>query len=163
MGGDPPLPAATIRRKEFNMDENLSQIKLLSIFHYVVAAVAALFACFPIFHLLIGISILTGGFFSNANDGNMSFPFPLFGLLFTLLPAAIILLGWTFAICLAFAGYSLAQKQRYMYCLVMACISCMFTPFGTVLGVFTIIVLMRPSVKALFNKASAPMQPGEIA
>ena len=30
----------------------------------------------------------------------------------------------------------------------------MFIPFGTVLGVFTIIVLMRPSVKMLFNRQS---------
>jgi hypothetical protein len=32
----------------------------------------------------------------------------------------------------------------------MAAISCIFMPFGTVLGVFTIIVLLRPSVKELF-------------
>jgi len=31
----------------------------------------------------------------------------------------------------------------------------MFTPFGTVLGVFTIIVLIRPSVKAAFEKLPA--------
>lgn len=37
-----------------------------------------------------------------------------------------------------------------MYCLVMAGIECMFMPFGTVLGVFTIIVLMRESVQKLF-------------
>ncbi len=29
-------------------------------------------------------------------------------------------------------------------------LNCLFMPFGTVLGVLTIIVLMRPSVKALF-------------
>jgi hypothetical protein len=33
----------------------------------------------------------------------------------------------------------------------MACIECMFMPFGTVLGVFTIIVFIRQSVKALFT------------
>jgi hypothetical protein len=32
----------------------------------------------------------------------------------------------------------------------MACVACLSVPLGTVLGVFTIIVLMRPSVKALF-------------
>jgi hypothetical protein len=34
--------------------------------------------------------------------------------------------------------------------MVIAAIQCAFTPFGTVLGVFTLIVLVRPSVKALF-------------
>ena len=33
----------------------------------------------------------------------------------------------------------------------MAGIECIFMPFGTVLGVFTIIVLMRPSMKELFD------------
>ena len=38
----------------------------------------------------------------------------------------------------------------------MAGIECMFTPFGTVLGVFTIIVLMRPEVKTMFGIVTAP-------
>jgi hypothetical protein len=38
-----------------------------------------------------------------------------------------------------------------LYCLVVAGIECIFMPFGTVLGVFTIIVLMRPSVRNLFG------------
>jgi hypothetical protein len=38
-----------------------------------------------------------------------------------------------------------------MFCLVMAGIQCIFMPFGTVLGVFTIIVLMRNSVKEAFT------------
>jgi hypothetical protein len=37
----------------------------------------------------------------------------------------------------------------------MAAIACMLMPFGTVLGVFTIIVLMRPSVKELFAAAGS--------
>jgi len=32
----------------------------------------------------------------------------------------------------------------------MACIECLFIPFGTILGVFTIVVLSREPVKALF-------------
>jgi hypothetical protein len=133
------------------MNDDLSHIKILSIFHYVVAAIAALFACFPFIHLFIGISMLTGSFFQGGSDQALPFPFSLFGLIFTVVPAAIILIGWAFAICMAFAGYFLSKKQRYTFCLVMAGISCIFTPFGTVLGVFTIIVLMSPSVKELFK------------
>jgi hypothetical protein len=33
----------------------------------------------------------------------------------------------------------------------MAAVACIFVPFGTVLGVLTIIVLTRPSVRALFD------------
>ena len=58
---------------------------------------------------------------------------------------------------IAFAGRSLQQRTRYLYCLVMAGVECIFMPFGTVLGVFTIIVLMRDSVKPLFGRPAAPL------
>lgn len=141
------------------MKEDIDQIKILSIFHYIVAGFAGLFACFPIFHLMIGISMLTGGFFSEGAPTNMPFPFSLFGLMFTLIPAAIILFGWVFAISLAIAGFFLIKHQHWLFCIAMAGISCIFTPFGTVLGVFTLIVLMRPSVKALFNYGVPAAQP----
>ncbi|MBL8063160.1 MAG: hypothetical protein JNK32_09095 [Anaerolineales bacterium] len=133
------------------MNQDVDQIKLLAIFHFIVAGVAGLFACFPIFHLLMGISMLAGGFFPDAAANEAPFPFGIFALMFTLIPAAIIFLGWAFAISLAVSGYFLLKKQHYLFCMVMAGVSCIFTPFGTVLGVFTIIVLMRPSVKELFN------------
>jgi hypothetical protein len=71
--------------------------------------------------------------------------------MFTIIPAAMILFGWAFAISLAISGYFLFKKQHYMFCMIMAGICCIFMPFGTVLGVFTIIVLIRPSVKELFK------------
>ena len=37
------------------MQQDEEHLKLLSIFHYVVGGLAALFACFPIFHLIIGV------------------------------------------------------------------------------------------------------------
>jgi len=42
--------------------------------------------------------------------------------------------------------------------MVIAGIECLFMPFGTVLGVFTLVVLVRPSVKELFlrNQGNEP-------
>src|SRR6266496_1341209 len=57
------------------------------------------------------------------------------------------------AICILIAGRSLAKHTRYWFAFVMACIECLFIPFGTILGVFTIIVLSRESVKTLFGIA----------
>ena len=135
-------------------NEDLQHLKILSIFHYVVAGVAGLFACFPIIHLSVGLSMVFGSLFSNEMNSNEVFPMTLFGMMFTVIPAAMILLGWAFAACVAAAGYFLSKYQRYMFCLVVAGVSCIFTPFGTVLGIFTILVLMRPSVKELFEKNS---------
>jgi hypothetical protein len=54
------------------------------------------------------------------------------------------------AICIFITGRSIAHRKHYWFSFVIACIECIFMPFGTVLGVFTIIVLARESVKRLF-------------
>ena len=128
------------------MNEDEKYLQLLSIFHYVVGGLAACFACIPIIHLSIGIAMLVG-----AIDDAPEFV----GAFMVVIAMFAILVGWTLAVCIIVAGRYLAKRKRYMFCLVIAAISCVFMPFGTVLGVFTIIVLMRPSVKELFavNKA----------
>lgn len=128
------------------MKEDEQYLKLLSVFHYVVGGLAACFACIPLIHLSIGIAMLVG-----AIDDAPEFV----GALLVLIAMFAMLIGWTLAVFIIIAGRCLAKRKRYMFCLVMAAISCIFMPFGTVLGVFTIIVLMRPSVKELFavNKA----------
>lgn len=131
--------------------QDLEHLKLLSIFHYVVAAVAALFACIPFIHLFVGLSMVTGWLPSSGNEP----PLKLLGVFFMVVAGAIILCGWAFAVCLVNAGRYLSQQRSYTFCLVMAAVACMFMPFGTVLGVFTIIVLVRPSVKALFFPETA--------
>ncbi len=138
-----------------NQDEQ--HLQILSVFHFVVGGLTALFACFPIFHLVIGLGMLTGGF--GPPPADEEFPFRLFGLMFVLFPAIIMLLGWALAGSIIAAGYFLSKRQNYTFCLVVAGIECIFIPFGTVLGVFTIIVLVRPTAKALFEARS----PGNLA
>lgn len=135
------------------MNENQDEqyLKLLSIFHYVVGGLVGLFACFPIFHLIAGIFIMVASF-TEPQSGPPLF----FGLFFVLIAGSFIFVGWAFAICIILAGVFLARRKNYMFCLVMAGVECMFTPFGTVLGVFTIITLVRPSIKEMFD-SKAPV------
>lgn len=134
------------------MSTNDEHLRLLSIFHYVVAGLAALFACIPVIHLVLGIMMLVAPE-RMAEHGKPQDEQALFfmGVFFTLFASAFILAGWSIAACIAFAGRFLAQRRRYTYCLVMAAIECMFMPFGTVLGVFTIILLIKPEVKQTFT------------
>jgi len=62
-----------------------------------------------------------------------------------------ILVGLAFCILLILSGRYLRRHVNYTFCLVMAGVACIFMPFGTVLGVFTILVLVRPSVKTAFG------------
>ena len=128
------------------MNRDEEHLKLLSIFHYVVGGIAGFWACFPLIHLCIGIAMLGGAFRGG--------PPPVLGLFFVMMALTVITLGWALAICIIIAGRCLVKRQHYKFCFVIACISCAFMPFGTVLGVFTIIVLMRPSVKKLFAETT---------
>jgi hypothetical protein len=130
------------------MTTDEEHLRLLSIFHYVVAGLSALFSLIPVMHILMGVGMLTGGFDGPATTREAR----IFGWFFIAMGSAIFLGGLTFSACLAFAGRSLARREHYMFCLVMAAVACAIFPFGTILGVFTIIVLQKPPVRQLFGR-----------
>lgn len=130
-----------------NRDEE--HLRLLMIFHYVCAGLAALFACIPVIHLIFGlVMVLAPHVFGTGRNQPPQF----LGLFFVGFASVFIVLGWAFAALLAWSGNCLARRKHYTFCFVMACVACLFQPFGTALGVFTIVVLLRPSVKGLFGK-----------
>ena len=136
-----------------NSNQDIEHLRLLSIFHYVAAGLLAVFSMFPIIHLIIGIAMVTGQF----EDGGRGDPPPeIFGWIFILIPAMFIVCGLVMACCVAIAGQRLGQYRSYTFCLVIAAIECMFMPIGTILGVFTIIVLVWPTVKELFEGSRMP-------
>jgi hypothetical protein len=123
-------------------------LKLLSIFHYIVSGIAALCACIPFIHLALGLFLIIAPGRMAANE-----PPAFLGWFFVTLASFFILVGWAFAVLVLIAGRFIAQRRRYTFCFVMGCVECLFMPFGTVLGVFTIFVLMRLSVKDMFTPA----------
>ena len=127
------------------MAQDEQHLNLLSIFHYVFGGLTALFSCMFLVHIGIGIAMLAGAF-----DGTDAPP-KFFAWFFILFPAGLMLCGWTLATLAIVAGRKLKRRASHTFCLVVAGLECLLMPFGTVLGVFTIIVLMRGSVKVLFS------------
>ena len=130
------------------MNDDLQHLQLLSIFHYVVGGLIGLFACFPIIHFTLGILMVSGAL----DGGGGQAPPAAFGWFFVVMPALMIAVGWSVAVLVLIAGRFLGRRTQHLYCLVVAGIECLFMPFGTILGVFTLIVLLRPSVKMLFDE-----------
>lgn len=126
------------------MTDNEKNLNLLAIFHYVVGGITALFACIPMTHIAIGLVLIFGKF------GNTPPP-QIIGWIFVLLGGIFVLSGWALAIAIIIAGKRLKNRMSWTYCIVVGALECIFMPFGTVLGVFTIIVLMKDSVKQLFS------------
>src|SRR6266404_113090 len=119
------------------MNEDNERVRLLAIFHYVVAGFAALLSFFPLLYSIVGGFLLYAA--HHPGPGNQEPP-PAF-------------LGWIFtmAICILIAGGCLSRRKAFSSVLVVACVECFFIPFGTILGVFTIVALSRESVRALFS------------
>src|SRR5882757_6948441 len=136
------------------MDRDTEQLNLLAIFHYVVAGLAALFSFFPLLYTTVGAIFIFAARHGTAKPGE-DLPPEFLGWIFAVLGALFFLAGLAMAVCTLIAGRSLALRKRYSFVLVMACIECLFVPFGTILGVFTIVALSRESVRALFSKAIA--------
>jgi predicted membrane channel-forming protein YqfA (hemolysin III family) len=132
------------------MNQDKEHLRLLAIFHYVVAGLAALFSFFPLLYTTVGAVFIFAARHGTAKPSE-ELPPEFLGWIFAVIGSVLFLIGIAMAICILIAGRSLAQRKRYSFALVMGCIECLFVPFGTILGVFTIVVLSRESVKALFS------------
>lgn len=128
------------------MNQDLEHLRLLSIFHYVLALLVALVSLIPVVHLLIGLAMANGWM-----DFEHDAPPPFVGWLLACFAGLFIVLGLAYAVCLVLAGRFLVQHRQWVFCMVIAGISCTIMPVGTALGVFTLIVLSRPPVRALFE------------
>jgi hypothetical protein len=135
------------------MNRDKEHLQLLAIFHYVVAGLAALFSFFPLLYTTVGAIFIFAARHGTAKPGE-ELPPEFLGWIFAVLGALFFLAGLAMAVCTLIAGRSLALRKRYSFVLVMACIECLFVPFGTILGVFTIVVLSRESVRGLFSTAT---------
>lgn len=122
-------------------------LRLLAIFHYVCAGVLAFFSLFPIVHLIMGIAIVAGWLPAQPGQDSPE----VLGWIFIGVALMFMLIGFTMAGMVFRVGRKLKVRQSFTYCLVISGFLCLFMPMGTVLGVFTILVLNRPSVKALFE------------
>jgi len=113
-------------------------------------------------HFFWGLAILCGvPFFGSPSKND---PPPFFGLFMMAMGAGIIFLGLVPRGMPGRRRRSIAAKKRHLFCLVMAGLMCVLcNPLGTVLGIFTIVVLMRPSVKALFGVEDGMTQVGPAA
>ena len=74
------------------MNQDFEHLKLLSIFHYVVAGLVALFACFPLIHFFVGLGIVTGAFEDAPGEAQ------LIGVFFMVFAGLFIMTGWAMLI-----------------------------------------------------------------
>jgi len=132
------------------MNQDAEHLRLLAIFHYIVSGLAALFSLFPLLYTTIGAIFISIARHDTPKPGE-ELPPEFLGWIFVGVGSFLFLVGIAMAICILIAGRCLSRHRYYSFALVMACIECLFVPFGTILGVFTIIALSRESAKGFFE------------
>jgi hypothetical protein len=140
---------------ESNQDSE--HLRLLSIFHYIVAGFVAFCSFFPL--LYTGMGALFVYLARQPIKPGESPPPEVLGWFLVGFGIVLVIVGLTFALVIFVAGRALTKRRHYWFAFVVGCIECIFIPFGTILGVFTLVVLSRESAKRLFapETAAAPM------
>ena len=152
----PPQPSSDVPfdMREYQRRQDAEHLNLLAIFHYVLGGILALAAPVPLVYVAMGIFILQSpsGFAGNSHSfagpgdpphfvGGFFAVFGLFALAMLALVAGVTIQ----------AGRCIASRRGFNFITVVSCINCLHVPLGTALGVFTLLVLNRPSVKAQFG------------
>ncbi|NNJ24936.1 hypothetical protein [Alienimonas chondri] len=120
--------------------EDREHLRILSILHYVSAGMTALGICAG------GAWVAAVLTFAGAGAGEQG----VFWLV-AVVGAVAVLLNLAIVIAQTLAGRNLHRLRGRTFCLVVAAIECLNVPFGTLVGVFTIVVLSRPTVRAAFE------------
>ena len=151
--------------EEPNNAEDAEHLSALSIGHYVMAGLSAISAIPLVGYALMGAKLaeqltnemaLTMGDISGQAGANPFAGTPqammddLGTLMIAMTVLALVLIVVT-AIGFFLVGLKLRQRRWWTFCYLSGWGECLMFPFGTILGVFTIIVLSRPTVKRSFG------------
>jgi hypothetical protein len=143
----------SVRGPDYRRDRE--HLNLLSIFYFIFCGLE----CVGLLVLPLEATFFLTMFSSGSMGSGPGAPPPELGYVMAAICGFIFLLTLAAAICLGLTGYWLRKLKNRMFCFVIACIFCLSVPLGTILGIFTILVLQRESVKELFRYGGPP--PGE--
>ncbi len=130
-----------------NSNTDIKELKLLSIFHYVVGGILIFLS---LAQLISGI-VFTHVFEPSTIESSGQLFSPGFKYYVAVMSVVAFILGKAIAIATILSGRFLTLHKRYWFSFIIACVLCLYMPFGTILGVFTLIVLCRQSVKDLYS------------
>ena len=145
--------------------EDAEHLSALSIGHFIMAGLGLLSAIPMLVYGVAGTKLMAelGGDLSMAMGdlpgqagvdpfgGSPDAMLQDLGTLVTTMIVAAVVLAVLSAMHLMVVGMAMRRRRWWTFCYLTGWGECLMFPFGTILGVFTIIVLSRPSVKRLFG------------
>ena len=131
------------------MNKDLEHLKLLSIFYYIVGGLACVCGLLWLIYIISGVVLVIA---SGSMTGDDRMGASIGGVVAIIVGVVLFVLFEAYGILCIIAGRKYAKPEGYRLCFVLAVFTCLNFPLGTALGVFAIVVLNRPSVKALFQR-----------
>lgn len=138
----PPVYPEYLRRRDHD------QVRLLAVFHFVVGGLAFLGPVFLYWHYMI-MQRLMPQFQTMTVKQEVKLP-PDFMDWFVWFYVIAGVLSMAAGVLNVLSGMFLRRRRHRVYSMVVAGLNCVQFPFGTVLGVFTLVVLARESVRDLY-------------
>lgn len=127
-------------------------LKLLSLFHYIKGAITLAFSFLAIIYLIF-LSVIfdtIGNLQHQPMYRRPDFPFDLFSSIMFFVWAIMILVV-VFGILQIISGYYLKQKKHRLFSFIIGVFQLIEIPYGTILGIMTIIGLSRNSVEQKYQ------------
>ena len=138
------------------VDADREHLRLLKIGFYILTVFCGLGSLAGLIFVGVGGLVVSGAISAhnglNGDPALISWLFPLIGWAWLVGGGVFTFLTWRVGQCLE------AYRSR-TFCMVMAALWCLHMPFGTIVGVFALVVLNRPSVQALFDRSSVAPYP----
>ena len=128
-------------------------LRLLRIGYFVFAGTAAFTGGFGLLYLIMGL-VFAATFSSMPHTSQA--PPAFMPWLFVGIGGLITVAAGAYTALALLTARALRSHRSRKLCLITAGLSCLYIPFGTVLGIFTFSVLARPSVHALFEPVVPP-------
>lgn len=128
-------------------EQKRSYLEVLAIAHYVYAALIGLIG-------LVMLLMTSVGLFGLAQSSSLSgeLPFGGFGLPVV---ALVFVLVFGYALVNFLIGRWLVERRRWKAIVVLSVLNALNVPVGTLLGVFTVVVLVADDVRTVFERGAA--------
>jgi len=155
---DRPFAGLTLKTKSdtrvaSTMNKDLDHLKILGILHTIWGVLAILFGLlFGIMYIGIGAAAAASPN-STTDDSGMSSG--AFGGIFIVVGIVFLVAAVIYGILMIMAGGKLRKQRGYGFCFFVAILDLLGFP-SIILGIFTLIVLNRPTVKELFKGGAIP-------
>lgn len=136
-----------IERARIIDDEHLRLLRIAYLCH---GYLALFFSVFPLFHIAFGLAMALGAF-PHPEGAKGSAPPPAVGYVFAGFGIAIFIAFVTKGVLDLLVARALGQRRKHLLCFVDAIATTLWFPYGTMLGIATLMVLNRDSVKGRFD------------